>query len=284
MKKQLIALSIVAALSACGEEEMPNYYTGATTAAPVTVDNVDTIVAAVEDGGSMSDAFDGMFGGSNLKAMRKSVIHAREMTGDIGSYTENGDCGGTMTFSATETSGSVTFSNYCEPEGTVEYVTNGSIVMSGSVASDGSSSSFSYTMDLQVSDGTNTSKSAGTMSMLMDNTGKMTLILNLTANDGASGDSVKLENYEIVLDSFVFVSTAGNLCSSEIEGCVTVSTPVEFVGTLFGGYTAGTLRIAAGTATIDIVVNNSGQCDLTADVNGDGSELVQETQNCSNYL
>lgn len=293
MKNPIFALSIIASLTACiGGEDLPNYYTGATEPAEITTDNTTDIIEVVNDS-NMSGEFTEAFSGANFKTMRKGVRSALSLS-DASTLAEGGtvegDCGGTLTMDVNKTSGSIKFNDFCEIEddGT-ETTTNGSLTMSGSTSSTGGGT-FKYTMDITSTDGSDTSKAAGTLSMtLMTVEDELitTLKMNLTSTESKSDDSIMLDDYTIKTSGFFsLTSMSGKICTTDIAGCVTVSTPVDFTlaANSYNEYTAGTLQIDSGSSEVTISVNSDGDCDLSVDVDGDGTADSSDTQDCSNYL
>lgn len=287
MKIRILALSIIATMTACiGDEgSLPNYYTEATTDSQITADNAEEVVDAVVDGEKISSSFSS-FGTSSHKALHKGVMTARSFHDDdddssaFQSGTTEGTCGGSMTVDlSSTTNASITYDNYCISSGEgSEVTTNGSIKVSGSADQTTGAITSNYTMDLQVIAGDNVSKAAGTMKMSIDEEFNTTIVMNFTSSAGASGDAIKLDNYTIVTKGFSMATMSGDMCSTEIDGCVSVSTPTEFESTLGGDYSAGVLQIDAGSTVVKVTVNDSGQCDLSLD-----GETI-DTQDCTDYL
>ena len=293
MKKMTLAFTMIAGLTACiGGEELPNNYTGTTEPAEITTDNTTDIIEIVSDS-NMSKEFTSVFSGASYKAMRKGVRSALSLS-DASTLAEGGtvegDCGGTLKMDVSQTNGSIKYSDFCEidSDGSTETTTNGSLTMSGSATSTGGGT-FKYTMDITSTDGTYVSKTAGTLNqttMVIDNEFKTTLVMSLTSTDSESEDSIMLDNYTLKTGGFAMISMSGKICTTDIAGCITVSTPVDFTiaENTFNQYTAGTLQIDSGSSEVTISVNSDGDCDLSVDIDGDGTADSSDTQNCSNYL
>lgn len=280
MKKSFFTIPVIVALTACGGDSLPDHYTGETADAEITSDNATDIVAEVVGGTSYSDVFQNVFGKPRSKALNRGIRTARgifdEDTGFEAGDNE-GDCGGTVSVSATQTSGTVTFKDYCETSGDEEVTTNGSMKFSGSVSQTGPTT-LNYTMDLEMTNGDDVSKIAGTMDMSIDQEFNATITMDLSGSDSQSGDSFKFEDYKMVLEGFTYKSISGKVCTSDLGGCVTMKTTTDFASETLGSYSAGTLEITSGSSVIEISVNDSGTCDLSL------NDEVLETEDCTNYL
>ena len=289
MKNPIIALSLIASLTACigGEDGLPDYYTEATTDATVTSDNaekvVDEVVGSLKTTSSFGDDSNDI--NVSFKALHSGIRASRATTaddalGDLGSLLSGdpieGDCGGTTAWDISETSVNISYNDYCTSVGELQWVMDGYINTSGS-GTDTSGNSTTK-MNLTTTFGTDVSKAAGTLKTTWDGS-TTTYVMDFTASESKSGDSVKLSGFTIEEDADEeVVAISGDVCSNKIEGCVTVSTPTKFEKTADGDYSAGSLEIKSGTSVVKIDVTDTGTCDLILD------DETLDTQDCTDYL
>ena len=290
MKNPIIALSLIASLTACigGEDGLPDYYTETTTDATVTSDNAENVVDEVVGSLKVTSSFSSDNSNDmnvSFKALHRGIRAARATTADdaleelgglLSGEPIKGDCGGTTSWDISETSLNISYNDYCTSVGELQLVMDGYVNTSGSgTETSGSSTS---KMNLTTTFGTDVSKTAGTLKATWDGSAT-TYVMDFTASESKSGDSIKLSGFTIEEDADgEVVAISGDVCSSDIEGCVTVSTPAKFEKTTDGDYSAGSLEIQSGTSVIKIDITDTGTCDLILD-----DETI-DTQDCTDYL
>lgn len=295
MKKQILVLSMLAALTACGEEDTgiaKDYYDGTTTPAVISATNAEDVLTEVVGSSSSGDAFSASSSGVGFKMMNKLAHNApsleETLTVLFSGGTLDGDCasgGGTMTVAISETRYDVTYKDFCVDNGdSTETTTNGSIKAGASKA----------VIDLTVTEGEDVAMSYGEMTTSVADDGTVTETIDFSMSSTASGitKSMKLDNFKVVTtDSPATMAMSGRIYSSDMDGYVDIDTTTAFAGSYFDSssffsndITAGEAVITAGTSEVTLSVTADNQCSVTFDAEGDGTLELDQTEDCSNYF
>lgn len=244
-------------------------YTGVTTEAVVTDTNAEALTSAALDGydtaksGSMlvmggDIAAQDPAGGLSLPGVARLLAGMKDMALAAGpsmaagsSQTMSGTCGGSATSSGinsgTESNvnitGSITFTNYCEPTSEGNAVIHGTI----SFTLVGTMDNFVFTFSTSyLSIAVGGQSVAYSMNYTLTYNG-LTATATMTANyRGTDNKTYRIENYQVVLnEADQTVDISGKLYHPDY-GYVTVSTPSPLLyGNCFGDYrpTSGALRV-----------------------------------------
>lgn len=277
MKNFTILLMLGALIAGCASDtkKTPDYYAGPESDASITTDNATDIVELASGMQTLQYGFlFAAFGKpQSYDEFPKSAISGRASI----TLPFDGDCGGSGKYTVTDTSFTIVFSNYCSGTGENQSTKNGTLKWT---VTDEQTDDIDYTLDITTVRGTATIKTYGTMKTLTtDNGFKMTY--NYSQSNSETNESFKLEDYVMeISDSSDYFSLSGKMCSSDIDGCITINTVTPFV--LTPPNYAGEMTITAGTSVISVKVNDSGQCDVVATI--DGVDSAVDTGACYLYL
>jgi hypothetical protein len=321
----VLVLGILAAvfLAACGGGGggggTPSLsYTGSTAQAAITNSNAETLLKGAYEGGEETSFVITMGtdtsspGGYSLplELVRKLTGAVADVAGgtvgtlstSISQPPVDGNCGGSMTESGsmndagTRVSGTITYSNYCEDDGTYQTTMNGSVSFSMEVDNPDSPTSMSMTMN--TSSLKMTVKESGTGTVVSSDTmgGSISATINLSAGvptgitatmnavlrDDGTGKTYKVENYSMDMTDDGLGTTTVTVTGRYYDydyGYVNVSAPSLVV--VSDNPTSGQLTIT-GAVTVTDNSNSKAYIDfgtdnLYVDANGDGSYETSKT-------
>jgi hypothetical protein len=317
----VLVLGILAAvfLAACGGGDggggTPSLsYTGSTTQAAITNTNAETLLKGAYEGGEETSFVITMGTDTSSPGGYSLPLElVRKLTGDVAdvaggtvgtlstpiSDSSNGSCGGTMTESGsmndagTSASGTITYSNYCEDDGTYQTTMNGSVSFSMEVDDPVTPTSMSMTMNtsslkVTVKEGdavVSSDTMGGSVSATINfDTFDIAATMNAVLRDDGTGKTYKVENYSMDMTDDGFGTTTVTVTGRYYDydyGYVDVSAPSLVV--ISDIPTSGQLTIT-GAVTVTDNSNSKAMIDfgltdnnLLVDADGNGTYEISKT-------